>query len=230
MSDRTTWSPTFRPDSDLDGVHRGPAQLHLDPVGLGPLRIEAEEADQAVGLALGGPAHVEHVVEPLQLDRAVHRQVGPRALGQGAVEVEVDRHRAVLDRGVHPHHVRLDDAVARVDAGLLADLHVLGLGLRDADHGLELAGLGHAREVGARGDALAHLHRELLQHAVHARLELQGLHLGAPQPGRGHALLGHRALHGQLRLDGLARDGQALLLELVAVVQLLGRRPSRAAG
>ena len=66
-----------------------------------------------------------------------------------------------------------DDAVARVDFGLLAELDVLGLGFRDLDFRLEAARVGDAGEVGARRDLLADFDRHELQHAVEAGADLE---------------------------------------------------------
>ena len=66
-----------------------------------------------------------------------------------------------------------DDAVARVDFGLLAELDVLGLRLGDLDLRLQPARVGDAREVRARRDLLADFHRHQLQHAVEAGAHLQ---------------------------------------------------------
>ena len=188
------------------------------------LLLEPEEADQAVGLALGGPAHVEDVGQPLQLDGAVHREVGPRALGQRAVEVA----------GRRPRCRSATAGSTRITWASMTPLRVSTLAFWPIctslawvsamrTTALSLPGWATRARFGAGGHALAHLDGELLQHAVHARLELQGLNLGAAQPGGGPPLLGHRALHGELGLDGLAGDGQPLLLEPVAVLQLLGR-------
>ena len=65
---------------------------------------------------IAGRPDVEHVVEPLELDRAVHGEVGPRALRQLAVERHVHGDRPVLHRGVDRATTRAShDAVARVD-------------------------------------------------------------------------------------------------------------------
>ena len=97
---------------------------------------------------------------------------GTRAFGQLAVERDVDRDRAVLHGRIDAGHHPVDDAIARVDAGLLADLNVLGLRFRDLDFRLEPTGIRDAGEVGAGRDLLAHFHRDDLEHAVQRRRAL----------------------------------------------------------
>ena len=63
---------------------------------------QLEEPDGAPGLAVRRPAHVQHIVEPLDLDRAVHREVGSRAARHLALERHVDGDGAVQDRGIDP--------------------------------------------------------------------------------------------------------------------------------
>ena len=67
----------------------------------------------------------------------------------------------------------LDDAVARVDFGDLADRDVLGLRLGDAQLGLQVRRVGDAREVGARRDLLADFDRHTCSTPVMPALTLR---------------------------------------------------------
>lgn len=104
---------------------------------------------------------------------------------------------------------------------LLAGHDVAGLGLRHADDGLQPLGPRDAREVGAGADLLADLHRNDLEDAVEPCPYLQRLDLGPPQPRLLPPLLHLRLLHAELGLDRLPRDGQALLLDALAVLELV---------
>src|SRR5258706_1127231 len=90
---------------DFHGVDGDAPQLHGDADR--PLAVfdHFEHLDLAVGRAVGRPADIEHVVQPLDLDRAVDRDVRPGALGETALQGDVDDHRAVDRRGRHPDHV-----------------------------------------------------------------------------------------------------------------------------
>src|SRR6185437_13313798 len=82
---------------DFDRVDRGAAELYGDAGRLALVRGDLEDADRSVGLAEAGAAHVEHVIQPFERDRAVHRQVRAGALGERVVERDFDRDRS-LDR------------------------------------------------------------------------------------------------------------------------------------
>ena len=76
------------------------AQAHPYSGRVRAVRLHPEQADHALLLPEHRPADEEDVVHPLQLDRAVDRQVRARAPRQIAVESDVDRHRPVLHRRV----------------------------------------------------------------------------------------------------------------------------------
>jgi hypothetical protein len=113
-------------------------------------------------------------------------------------------------------------AVAGVDGGLLADGHVLGLRLGDADLGLQLVGAHHLGQQRARRHGLSVLQRQLLQDAVDAGAQLQAVDLLAAELGDRAQPLDLRALGRHLGGDPLRLRGQALLLELEAPGQLVG--------
>ena len=115
-----------------------------------PLGVKLEDADGRAVLGEGRAADVEDVVEPLELDRAVDAQVGARAFRQRAIEGDVDRDGALLDRGIDAGDVAGDDAVAGVDRGRLVDLNIFRLRLRDLDLRFQFRRIGDAGEIGAR--------------------------------------------------------------------------------
>ena len=162
---------------------------------------QLEERDGALFLAERRPADEDHVVELLEPDGAVDAQVGPRAGRQRAFEDDVDADRSVGRGGIDARDLALDDAVARVDFGDLADPDVLGLRFRDPQLGLEDRRVGDARQVGAGlHTAAPHFDRHHLQHAVHARLHLQIVELAQAQLVGGTALVDVGFLRRELRL------------------------------
>ncbi len=61
--------------------------------------------------------------------------------------------------------------------GLLVDLNIFRLSLRDFDLGLELGWVGHASQIIAEFSPADRLDRQLLQHAGHAGSHMQRLDL-----------------------------------------------------
>ena len=98
----------------------------------------------------------------------------------------------------------------RVDFGDLADRDVLGLGLGNPQLGLEDRRVGDARDLGAGLHAGADFDRHDLQHAVHARLDLQIIELTEPKLHRGPALVDLGFLRRELRLYAGLQDLEAL--------------------
>src|ERR1700681_1729917 len=76
----------LQPLDDLHRVDGDAPQLHRDADR--PLAVldELEHLDLAVGRAVGRPADVEDVVQPLDLDGGVDRDVLPGALGESALQ------------------------------------------------------------------------------------------------------------------------------------------------
>ena len=153
---------------DFDRVDGAAAEFHRRANRFGAARDEFENADGAVLLAERGPADIDDIIEPLELDRSVDAQVGTRAFRQFAIDRDIDRDGPLLDRGIDADDVAFDDAVAGIDRGLLVDLNVFRLRLRDLDLRFQFRRIGDASEIVARLDALADFHRQLLQHAGHA--------------------------------------------------------------
>ena len=200
---------------DLDGVDGAAAELDLGADGVVGVGGELEDADGALLLAEGGTADVDDVVEALELDGAVNGEVGTGTAGELVGDGDVDEDGAVLHGGVDAGDLALDDAVAGVDLGDLAEGDVAGLGFRDADLGLELGGIGDAGDVGARLDLGADLDREGGEDAGHGGADLEGVELLVAEGGEGAEALDLGFLDGELGLDGILGEGVALLLDFV---------------
>src|SRR5207244_8523789 len=120
----------FKALSHFNAADGGSAEFHRHPHGVATSFHQLEQADGALRLALDRASDVEDIVQPLQLDGAVHAQVGPGASGQGSFEFNVHRHRSVYHGRVDADDPAWDHAVAGVDHGDLTDENILGLGLR----------------------------------------------------------------------------------------------------
>ena len=93
---------------------------------------------------MNGAADVEDVFEILEFDGAIDAEIGARAVWERFGEQDVDGDGAVLDGGIDAGDPALDDAVAGVDGGRLANRDVSGLGFGDFDFGLQVLGVGNA--------------------------------------------------------------------------------------
>src|SRR5512147_950542 len=80
----------FQTLEDLDGVDGALSEADLHPHGLVVAGLEPEESDRALLGPEGGAADVDDVGQPLELDCAVYRKVGPGALWERAVQGGVD--------------------------------------------------------------------------------------------------------------------------------------------
>ena len=96
MSERITLSPGLRPSRISTVFTELLPSLTLTRTASSPSSFDPEEADEALLLPEGGPSDVEHVLQAVELDRAVDGEVRPRALRQLALEGHVDGDRAVL--------------------------------------------------------------------------------------------------------------------------------------
>src|SRR2546429_236255 len=74
---------------------------------------------------------------------------------------------------VDPGYMAGHNAIARVNRGFLANLNISGLGLGDFDLRLQLCRVSHARQIIPDFHPLPHIHRQLLQDAIHAGLHMQ---------------------------------------------------------
>src|SRR5690606_29339754 len=153
---------------DLDGIHGAAATLHPGARGVDALGVEPGHADGATVVAGCRATHAHGGGEPLEVDGGADGKIGTRAARQLRGATDVDGYGAVLHGGIEAIALPLDDAVARVDVGDLADLDVARLGFGDADFGLEAQWIGDASEIAAGLNLGAHFNREDLQDAVHA--------------------------------------------------------------
>ena len=175
-------------------------------------------------LAEGGPAHIDHVVQVLELDDAVDRQVRAGAPGKVDRKGDVDLDCAVLHRRVDARHLAVDDAIPGVDLRALADLDVLGLGFGDLHLGLQMGGIGHPGQVGAGGDLGADFDRDDLQDTAHSGFNVEGVGLGLLELGVGAQPVDLGLLDGELRRDPFLCEGVALLGDGVGNLVLVGGR------
>ena len=144
--------PRRGPRAHLDRADRRPPELHLHAHA--PRSCPSTSRKRPTVLSAGpcaGRPTCSTFAQPLELDRAVDREVGPRALRQLAHERDVDRDRAVLHRGVDADDARRSRRrCACRSTAFWPITHVAGLRLGDAHDRLQLVGLRDAREVRAR--------------------------------------------------------------------------------
>ena len=93
-------SPTCRPCRISTVLTELRPSFTLTRDRFGVVRRQLEQADGAVGLAMHGPADVEHVFQVFELDGAVDAEVGSRAQRQRVVDADVDGNGAVHNRGI----------------------------------------------------------------------------------------------------------------------------------
>src|SRR4030095_8147765 len=67
----------FEALDDFDGAHRGSTEFHPNSHGAAPPINHFEQTDGTIRLALHGTAYIERIVEPFQLDRAIHAPTSP---------------------------------------------------------------------------------------------------------------------------------------------------------
>ena len=107
--------------------------------------------------------------------RSCRPPTGRRAPGSAALRRSRPRpHRARGDGRIHAHDAAAHEAVAHVDGGGKARREVAGIEFGDAQLGVQRARLRDARDVDARRELLAFLHRHALHDAGDA-----GAHLTA---------------------------------------------------
>ena len=88
--------------------------MDRDPGGFAVGR-DLEDSDGGIILGEGWPLDVEDVIETLEFDRAIDAQVRSRAFRERTIERDVDRYRALFNRGIDPDDVPGDNPVAGVD-------------------------------------------------------------------------------------------------------------------
>src|ERR1700723_3569598 len=193
---------------NLNLGHRGAAHFHLDPGGGFALGVVAEEADGAVLVTESRAPHVQHIVEVLEVNGAIHTQLRNRPWRQRPIEGYVNGARSVQYGGINSGNMALDDAVMGVDFGGLAELNVVRLGLGDLQGGFELRGVDDLGNRRSGGDMLTDLHGngQGTEDAGDAGTDLQFLLLFLIEiqlrPGGVDLGLGR----GQLHLNGLLID------------------------
>ena len=165
---------------------------------------------------------MERVRDPVQLDRAVHREVRAGAARKLAGDLDVHGHRALAHRGVHPGDDALHDPVPGVHQRRLAGFDVARLRLGDPQHRLEFPGVRNPCEVRSRAHLLADLDRHLQQGSAASGPHREGGELPPAEFQDRPVTRDGRLLGGDLRRAGIGEDGEALLFEPVAGFQFLG--------
>src|SRR6185436_20985477 len=92
--------PRLQSFDDFHRVDRALAELDLDARGLVAVLVDEEETDEALLLSERGPADVQGVLETVELDRSIHREIRARSLRQLALEGHVHGDGPVLRRGI----------------------------------------------------------------------------------------------------------------------------------
>jgi hypothetical protein len=119
MSERITTSPGWRP-SRISMVFTEPWPRRTGTRTASGVRARCGRGMTWVPPVPWPGAHVEHVVEALDLDDPVHAQVRAGSAGEGALQGHIHGHGAGLDGGVDAHDPALHDAVPGVDGGAAA--------------------------------------------------------------------------------------------------------------
>ncbi len=212
----------FEAAEDLDVIHGGGAEFDVHAGSVRGAGVELEEAYGGVGFARDGAADVDDIGEALDFDGAVDAELGAGSLGQRAEEADIDGDSAVLSGGIDTDHTAGDEAVAGVDAGVLAEADILHLGFGDFEFGFELFGVGDFGEDGAGGDALADFDVHFLEDAIDTGADGELVDLLALEIVGGAVAFEADLLGIDLGADGIVGDGEALFLETDAVVEFGG--------
>src|SRR5436190_518060 len=185
---------------------------------------ELEQRDRRVRLPVRRAPRVEHVRQALDLDRAVDREIGPRATRQRAREIDVDLHGAALHGRIDPRHATVDDAVARVDVHQLIGQHVARLRLGHAQLGAQVVRRRDARDVRADHDALTLLDEHLLDDARDTGAHHQRLDAHALAFVRVARLLDARLADSELCLHRRGELIEPFLLDVALHLELPGEQ------
>ena len=157
---------------------------------------------------------------PVQFDGAVHREIRAGAAGERASEPDVHFHRPVPHCGIHPGDDALDDTVAGVHERRLAGLDVARLRFGDPQHRLQFLRIGNPREVLPGIHLLADFDGNLQQDSDPSGPHREGREL-TPAECQHRPIARHRRFLGrELRLAGIGKDGETLLFERVAGLEL----------
>ena len=103
-----------------------------------------------------------------------------------------------------------------VHLGRLAQLDVLGLGLRNLQFGLQVFRLHHFGQNGPLRRPLSHLDIHFLQHARNSSADFQRVQLLVLELGKRAHLVNLGLLHRHLRGDGFGIHGDAIQFNLMA--------------
>ena len=222
MSDRITLSPTFRPDRTSTVLTELRPSFTCTRVAPLPSGSHLEQADRALFLPERRPPDVQHVVQPLELDRAVDAQVGHGAFRQLAFsETSTVRVPFCTDgsmRMTRPSTMPLRVSIwARwpiwMSLAWVSAILISAFSRR---------WIGDAREVGAGRDLLPDFDRHQLQHAGEAGANLQFVALPLLQLQHRARLIDVGLLHGQPRPHRFGALASCCLAISLRIAELLG--------
>src|SRR3954465_12243861 len=80
----------------FDKTHGGAPKFHINALGHAPAVVSFENAHGAVGLPMHHAFHVKNILKALELDRAIHREIGPRPARIWAFESHIHADGAIL--------------------------------------------------------------------------------------------------------------------------------------
>src|SRR5689334_4829951 len=198
---------------NLNRIHRAPAQLYGNARSSLAIRIQLEQANGTVRLAENGPADIDHVAQPLDLDGAVHTQIGHGAARQRPVQLAIHSARSVDHVWIYSDYVARNNSVPCIYGRFLAQKDILGLGLGDLQLGLQRR-LRDFRDHRTGRHARSNLKRQLLNHAFGAGANGEVVELLLLAFPGGPQLVDLDLLRLQLSVDGVFHDVQLLLLGL----------------
>ena len=143
---------------DFNRVDRALAKFNRCTHSFAAVVDELEHSHGVVLLAKRRAAHINDIIETLELDCSVHTKIGARAFRQRLIERNFDSNRSLLDCGIDARDVAVDGSVPRVNHSLLINLNILRLRFSDFDLCLQLSWVRHASEIVADLESLADLH------------------------------------------------------------------------
>src|SRR5690606_9755608 len=158
---------------NLHAVHGNLAERHRYFHGDPGLGQQAKQAQRRTGLSISRAADVQYVVEPLDQNGPVYREIRARARRQLAEDLHVDLHGTVDHGRIDAGNAAFDDAVPRIHVDGLSKANILGLRFGDAQFGHQLVRPRHPRDVRTGYHALAGLDFQRLQHTFDACADIK---------------------------------------------------------
>ncbi len=143
---------------NFNRIYGALAQLHRRADSFPAAVDKLEHAHGVVLLAKRRAAHINDIIETLELDCSVDTKIGARAFRQRLIERNFDSDRSLLNCRIDACDVTIDRAIACIDHRMLIDLNILRLRFSDFDLRLQLSWVRYASEIVADLESLADLH------------------------------------------------------------------------